>query len=1058
MNDHVPETPETKSATTNSSANDKSEIAPVGSRLKKTSPPKSIQMWGVKQNNLKDIEIDIPIGSFTVICGPSGSGKSSLAFETLYAEGQRRYIESLSNYARQFLGKAPKPDIEGIRNIPPAIAIEQKNTVKTSRSTVGTTTEVIDYLRLLFEKVGATHCPTYDFKIERESVTDATRKTLVQFQGSRGYVLAPIYKDSRIGADSGSAKLLHQLLVKEGFLRIYVPSGAKFERPGDEGRSTTKSAKTTGKKASAKKTRSKTAQASEIKKFEQVNPNGSIASVGFPPCRPPLGSRAVGQIIEIKPTANGAADLPSDDFYVVIDRLAFTSSDESRLADSVAQAYAASLKFNQNLTGGRAHVVTTEGKELCFSEENSCSVCGFVFPPVTSQLFSFNNPVGACPTCNGFGNLLGLDEGKVIPNPNLTIAEGALHPFTMPSASSDKKALFDYCRGKKVLKKADAPKPIDLHTAWKDLPKADRERIWKGDSQFFGVVGLFEYLETKKYKMHVRVFLSRYKSPTLCPTCKGSRLKPESQYVKVGGFSIGELSGMTVGALQEIVAKISLTPAQEEVASDILLQLRARLRFLNDVGVEYLTMDRPTRSLSGGEFQRLNLAKQLGMGLSQTLYVLDEPTVGLHPRDNDRLIGILKQLNALGNTLVVVEHDHDVIASSSNVIEMGPGSGHLGGQVIYSGATSGFYNAKNSITAPFLRGLRIDANEKSRRPVDIESYKYVIELKGCRGHNLKNITARFPLNRLVTVTGVSGSGKSTLVSQTLYPLVARELKVEYIEAQPFDSVSGLKLIHNVLFIDQSPIGKTARSNPVTYLKIYDAIRSILAATPEARLRGYTSGTFSLNIDGGRCPVCKGLGFEVIDMMFMDDVRLTCDACDGKKFRGEVLEVTYKGKNIDEMLNMTVAEAMDFFVAYPNIRKPLSFLKEVGLDYIRLGQSAGTLSGGESQRLKISREFIATQQKATLYILDEPTTGLHFREIEMLMKVLSKLVEAGGSVILIEHNLDVIRSSDYIIDLGPEAGAKGGLIVAEGSPNQIMENAASLTGRYLKAYSKPAKRA
>jgi excinuclease ABC subunit A len=660
----------------------------------------------------------------------------------------------------------------------------------------------------------------------------------------------------------------------------------------------------------------------------------------------------------------------------------------------------------------------------------------------------------------------------VIPNPSLSIADGALHPFNMPSASSDKRLLLEYCKGskaaragkagkvlKKILKKSskpDAPEfaPIDVKVPWKDLPKADRDRLWKGDEKFFGVVGLFEYLETKKYKMHVRVFLSRYKSPFPCPSCKGSRLKPESQYVKVAGYGIGELSAMTVGDLSAVMGKLELTTVQEEVASDILLQLRSRLRFLNDVGVEYLTMDRPTRTLSGGEFQRLNLAKQLGMGLSQTLYVLDEPTVGLHPRDNDRLIGILKQLNALGNTLVVVEHDHDVIASSSNIIEMGPGSGHFGGEVIYSGPTAEFYGAPNSITAPFLRAKRANKVLKETRPVDIDSYKFTIELKGCRGHNLKNVDVKFPLNRLVTVTGVSGSGKSTLVGQTLYPLVARALKVEFIESQPYDEVTGLKHIHSVLFIDQSPIGKTARSNPVTYLKIYDAIRSILAATPEAKFRGYSAGTFSLNVDGGRCPLCKGLGFEVIDMMFMDDVRLICDACDGKKFRNEVLEVTYKNKNIFEMLNMTVSEAMDFFVAYPNIRKPLSFLKEVGLDYIRLGQSAGTLSGGESQRLKIAREFIAAQKKATLYILDEPTTGLHFREVEMLMKVLSKLVDAGGSVILIEHNLDVIASSDYVIDLGPEAGSRGGEVVAQGTPEAIMKTAASLTGRYLKAYSKP----
>lgn len=970
--------------------------------------PRSIHLWGVKQNNLKNIEVKIPLGSFTVVCGPSGSGKSSLAFETLYAEGQRRYIESLSNYARQFLGKAPKPDIEGIENIPPAIAIEQKNNVKTSRSTVGTTTEVIDYLRLLFEKIGQTECPTYGFAIERESVTDATRKTLAAFKGARGYVLAPVYADHRVA----SGTKLHQLLAKDGFLRIYVPAaGADVST-----------------------------SAARMLRDSAATDAGATGS-DTPPCRPPGATRPVGQVRELKATAGDGKDLPKSDFFIVIDRLAFNDEDEGRIGDSLGQAYAAAAKYNLELSGGRASVVTTDGRELSFSEENSCTVCGFTFPQVRSQLFSFNNPVGACANCNGFGNLLTLDENKVIPNAHLSIGEGAIHPFTMPSASADKRALMAFCK----------KEGISTSKPWRDLPAAQRELLWKGNAKFFGVIGLFEYLETKKYKMHVRVFLSRYKSPMQCEVCHGSRLKREASYVKVGGYTISQLAAATIGELHDIVNAFNLSKAQQETAGEILRQLRARLGFLNDVGVEYLTMDRATRTLSGGEFQRLNLAKQLGMGLSQTLYVLDEPTVGLHPRDNDRLIGILKKLNALGNTLVVVEHDHDVIAGSSHIIEMGPGSGHLGGEVIFAGETREFYAAPNSATAPYLKGNRVQVAQDRTRPVDIDSFRYAIELKNCRGHNLKNLDVRFPLNRLVTVTGVSGSGKSTLVSQTLYPAVAQALKVDNAPAQPFDEVSGLDYIKSVLFIDQSPIGKTARSNPVTYLKIYDAIRSILAATPESKLRGYNSGTFSLNIDGGRCPVCKGLGYELVDMMFMDDVRLTCDACDGKRFRREVLEITYKGRNIFEILNLTVAEALDFFVAYPQIRKPLSFLREVGLDYIRLGQSASTLSGGESQRLKIAREFIATQQKATLYILDEPTTGLHFREVEMLMRVLSKLVDAGGSVILIEHNLDVIAASDYVIDIGPEAGVRGGHIVAQGSPSEIMRHPDSLTGRYLAAY-------
>lgn len=981
---------------------------------------KTIHLWGVKQNNLKNIEVEIPLGSFTVVCGPSGSGKSSLAFETLYAEGQRRYIESLSNYARQFLGKAPKPDIEGIHNIPPAIAIEQKNSVKTSRSTVGTTTEVTDYLRLLFEKIGKNHCPSYGFVINKESVTDAARVTLDKLSGKRGYILAPVFAASRV--QSGAK--LHALLVKEGVSRIYVPPAK--EKPATSAAKTTK--KTTRKKAQAQ------------------NQAGGAPPLDAPPCRPPDETQILGQVIELRPQAAGAKDVPDGDFYIVVDRLAFSREDEGRLADSLTQAYHAALKFNSELGGGRATVLSTDGRELCFSEENSCSVCGWTFPQISSQLFSFNSPMGACPTCNGFGNILTLDEAKVVPNPQLSLSEGALHPFTMPSAASDKRLLFSWCK----------KRGINLKTPWQALPADERQLIWKGakdsSDDFFGVVGLFDYLETKKYKMHVRVFLSRYKSPFLCSTCKGTRLKASARFVKVGGYTFAELSSMTIGELNLAMKELNVTPAEEEVADEILLQLRSRLGFLNDVGVEYLTVDRPTRTLSGGEFQRLNLAKQLGMGLSQTLYVLDEPTVGLHPRDNDRLIGILKTLNALGNTLVVVEHDQDVIQSSSNVIEMGPGSGHLGGQIIYSGPTERFYSFSESNTAKYLSGnaLRL-LGVRAPRPVEIDGHRYALEITGCRGHNLKNITARFPLNRLVTVTGVSGSGKSTLVGKTLYPAIAQALRVEYLPGQPYEELLGLEHIKNVLFIDQGPIGKTARSSPVTYLKIFDAIRTIFSATPESKLRGYSAGTFSLNVDGGRCPVCKGLGYEVIDMMFMDDVQLTCDACDGRKYRREILEIKYKNKSINEILEMTVSEAMDFFVAHPNIRKPLAFLKEVGLDYIRLGQSAGTLSGGESQRLKIAREFIATQQKATLYIMDEPTTGLHFREIEMLMKVLNKLVESGGSVILIEHNMEVIRGSDYLIDIGPEAGARGGVIVAQGSPEQIMADRRSLTGQYLKAY-------
>ncbi len=967
---------------------------------------KDIHLWGVKQNNLKNIEVKIPVGSLTVICGPSGSGKSSLAFETLFAEGQRRFIESMSNYARQFLNKAPKPDIEGISNIPPSISIEQKNTVKSSRSTVGTTTEIIDYLRLLYEKIGKSYCPTHHLPTEKESVTEATDKVLKSFSGKRGYILVEINAEGRVA----QGKKLHSLLLQDGYLRIYLPPITPS--------STTEKAT---KKASGKK------KVDSKKTAQDVSPLGVIKT-------------AMGTVVEISDAAAIKKGLPKETFYLVVDRMSFNEDERGRLADSLSQAYEVSIKYNSNFISRKAAIITTEGEELQVSEELSCPACGYNPPPLTSKLFSFNSPIGACPTCKGFGNILDIDEGKVIPNPALSIAQGALSPFWMPSAASDKKELLAFCKKNK----------IDIHAPWNDLSKNHREMIWNGTKDFYGVKGLFEYLEQKKYKMHVRVFIARFRSPFECPTCKGGRLRPESNDVLIASHNINQLSAMTIEELHKFFVDMQLTDHQVELAGEVLKQIRSRLAFLMRVGVHYLSLGRETRTLSGGEYQRLVLANQLGMGLSQTLYVLDEPTVGLHPRDNDRLISILKDLKELGNTLVIVEHDHDVIKSSENIIEMGPGSGYLGGEVVYSGSTVDFYKSDTSNTVPYLKATKHTAL-RTIRPVDIDNYKIKLELKGARGHNLKNVDVVIPLNRLVAVTGVSGSGKSTLISKTLYPALARALDIEFMPAQEYSSLEGIDNIKNVLLIDQSPIGKSARSSPVTYLKAFDAIRTIMAATQEAQARGYTAGTFSLNVDGGRCPACKGTGFEEIDMMFMDNVLLPCDVCDGRKYRSEILEIQYKNKNIAEILAMTVGEAMNFFVAHPNIRKPLSVLKEVGLDYLQLGQPSNSLSGGESQRLKIAKELAQVQQKSTLYILDEPTTGLHFKEVELLMKVLNKLIETGGSVIVVEHNQDVIQGSDYIIDLGPEAGKKGGSIVAQGSPQEIMKVKKSLTGQYLKRY-------
>ncbi|MFN3455019.1 MAG: excinuclease ABC subunit UvrA [Pseudobdellovibrio sp.] len=943
---------------------------------------KTIHVWGIKQNNLKNIEVEIPLGQMTVVCGPSGSGKSSLAFETLFAEGQRRFIESMSNYARQFLNKAPKPDIEGINNIPPAISIEQKNTVKSSRSTVGTTTELIDYLRLLFEKIGVSYCPDHNIPATKLSTTEATDLVVENFEGKRGYILVEIPKDQRIL----EGKKLHSLFLQDGYLRITTLKEKKSKKKSDP----------------------------------TVYELQDIVDIGEP--------------TQIK------KGIPADTFYLVIDRLSFSKDDKGRLTDSITQAYDVSLKYLKGITNRKALVVTTDGESLKLSEEPACSICGYTPPPLSSKLFSFSSPIGACPTCKGFGNVLELDEAKVIPNPNLSISEGALNPFTMPSAEQDKKALFAFCKKNK----------IDLKVPWKELPKTQRDLIWNGTKDFFGVKGLFEYLDQIKYKMHVRVFISRYRSGHACPDCHGTRLRKEVHYIYIQKKSITELSALTIEELNNFFNTVKLTPHQIEVAGEVLKQIRSRLNFLMRVGVNYLTIDRETRTLSGGEYQRLILANQLGMGLSQALYVLDEPTVGLHPRDNDRLISILKDLKDLGNTLVIVEHDHDVIKSAENIIEMGPGSGYLGGEVVYSGDTKHFFKYEKSNTAKYLLPQK-STTLREVRPVKIENYKYKLELKGCTGHNLKNIDVAIPLHRLVAITGVSGSGKSTLVTKTLYPALARKLEIEFIPEQPYKSIAGFETIKNVLLVDQSPIGKSARSSPITYLKAFDAIRNLMSTTPESQQRGYTPGTFSLNVDGGRCPACRGTGFEEIDMQFMDNVIIPCDVCDGKKYRTEILEVQFQGKNIHEILSMTVAEAMNFFVAHPHIRKPLSVLKEVGLDYLTLGQPANSLSGGESQRLKIAKELSQVSQKSTLYILDEPTTGLHFKEIDLLMKVLHKLIEAGGSVIVVEHNLDVIRNADYVIDMGPDAGDKGGQVVAAGSPEDIIKTKNSLTGQYLKNY-------
>ncbi|MEI7973649.1 MAG: excinuclease ABC subunit UvrA, partial [Bdellovibrio sp.] len=751
-------------------------------------------------------------------------------------------------------------------------------------------------------------------------------------------------------------------------------------------------------------------------------------------------------LVEIEDPVLKKSGLPQQAF-VVIDRLQFRREEGARLADSMAQAYEASRRFNSSSVA-KALVHCVDGASLNFSEEDSCPECDFVAPRLSTRLFSFNSPAGACPHCKGFGNILALDEAKIVPNPSLSLEKNALQIFAMPSSASERRRLLAACK----------KKGISTLTPWRDLPAEHREILWKGDRDLMGVEGFFQMLEGMKYKMHVRVFISRYRSPRLCSDCGGTRLRKEASQVLVHGKSIGELCRMQVQELREWMQITHWTPSEKKIAAEVFRQISGRLDFLERVGVHYLQLDRETKTLSGGEFQRIKLAHQLGMGLSQSLYVLDEPTVGLHPRDNRRLISVLKDLKNLGNTLVVVEHDRDVLEAAEHILEIGPGSGSRGGELVFQGSFGELLTSSHSVTAPFLR----PQGKKNSSPLDPGkprlsktvserrlSGKAQLELRGARGHNLKNVNLRLPLHQLVAVTGVSGSGKSTLITKTLYPALASALNVEYLKPEAFDEIKGVEYLQNVVLVDASAVGKSARSSPITYLKAFDGVRQIFSSLLESKARGYSPGSFSLNVDGGRCPSCKGTGVEEIDMQFMDNVVLPCDVCDGKKFQKSLLEVRYQGLNIHEVLSLTVSEAFEFFQDHSSLRKALSQLKAVGLEYLQIGQSAATLSGGESQRLKIARELVQSKQKSCLYILDEPTTGLHFREVEILMKALRSLVENGASVVLIEHNLEVIRQVDHVIDLGPEAGFQGGQILAQGSPEHIAACTQSLTGQFLK---------
>jgi excinuclease ABC subunit A len=917
----------------------------------------SIIVRGVRVHNLKNIDFEIPHSALTIVTGVSGSGKSSLAFDTIYAEGQRRYIESLSAYARQFLERIEKPEIDEVHGIAPAIAIRQRNTSRTPRSTVGTSTEIYDYLRLFFARVGITICRKCGSLVQKDTIDQIANVVMQWPVDTRFYLLYPIPKN--LSQEQLASTLTD--LKRRGFSRIY--------------------------------------QNNQI--FDYSRPE-SLLDVDF-----------------------------SKTAYVLVDRLKVASDMRQRLVDSIETC------FRENngevilevLDWPAGNGAAPPEKQFRFSESFECKKCGIRYEDAEPKLFSFNNPFGACPRCQGFGNTIDLDLDLVIPDKGKTLMDGAIEPWTKPRY----RAYFNEFR------RSSKGRGLALNVPYRDLSADDRAFVITAVREFF------DYLETKKYKLHVRVFLSRYRGYTVCPDCGGSRLRQEARDIFVNGKNIADVCRMTIQQSHEFFSHLELTPEQTEIAERILLEIHSRLRFLNDVGLQYLTLDRLSSTLSGGEAQRIQLATSLGSSLVGALYVLDEPSIGLHPRDGQRLIDILKRLRDIGNTVLVVEHDAEMMKAADHILDLGPGAGEHGGQLVYAGTLDGMKDCTSSLTGKYLAGeLRVPVPKKRRT-----AGPKVLKLRNASKHNLKAVSVEIPLGMMTCITGVSGSGKSTLVHECLFEAMKAALQNTDAGLGTGVLESGQKWISDVVLVDQSPIGRTPRSNPVTYIKAFDHIRDVFAATREAQSRGYNSGSFSFNIPGGRCEVCQGDGTVTVEMQFLADVELVCEECKGTRYKSGVLEVMYNGKNIYQVLHLTVREALLFFANVPKIIKKLKVLDEVGLGYLRLGQSATTLSGGEAQRIKLASYLARETSEKTLFIFDEPTTGLHFDDINKLLVAFRRLIEAGGSVLIIEHNLDVIKSADWVIDLGPEGGAAGGYIVATGTPEQIASNPASITGEFLK---------
>ena len=919
--------------------------------IKDVNPKHNIIIRGARLHNLKNIDVVIPRNKLVVITGLSGSGKSSLAFDTLYAEGQRRYVESLSSYARQFLGKLDKPKVDSIKGIAPAIAIEQKVNSTNPRSTVGTTTEIYDYLKLLFARIGRTYSPLSGQEVKKHSVSDVVEHIKSYQEGSKLLLLAPIH----ISEDRDPIKSL-QLFSKQGFARI-------------------------------------------LHNGEVMRIDDDLKDIGR-------------------------------QFYLVVDRIIYKNDEDffNRLANAIDTAF-------------------FEGKGECIVQElatenkthfsNKFELDGMSFLEPNVHLFSFNNPYGACPKCEGYGDVIGIDEDLVIPNTSLSVFENAIFPWRGESMGAYRDQLVN------VAYKFDFP----IHKPWYQLSDKQKQLVWEGNSYFTGISSFFEGLEEKSYKIQNRVMLSRYRGKTKCTRCNGRRLRKEADYVKVSGKPISHLVELPIEDLTNFFKDIDLSPNERTIAKRLLMEIESRLGFLNNVGLSYLTLNRKSNSLSGGESQRINLATSLGSSLVGSMYILDEPSIGLYPKDTENLIMVLKSLRDLGNTVIVVEHDEDIMKAADEVIDIGPEAGTHGGEVVAHGTLKEVLKSK-SLTAAYLNGSMEIAIPKTRRP-----FKQYIEIKGARENNLKNIDVTFPLNVLTVITGVSGSGKSTLVKKLLYPIMLKELGGYGEKAGQYSTMEGkFESLKHIEYVDQNPIGRSSRSNPVTYIKAYDDIRNLFASQKLSKLRGYKAKHFSFNVDGGRCEKCKGEGEITVEMQFMADVHLECETCKGKRFKEEVLEVHFEDANIDDILSMTIDDAVAFFEKYnqAKIVNKLKPLQDVGLGYVTLGQSSSTLSGGEAQRIKLASFLVKgnTKDKA-LFIFDEPTTGLHFHDINKLLKSFNALISKGHSIIVIEHNIDLIKCADYIIDLGLEGGNKGGQLIVQGTPEAVSKDKTSYTAKYLK---------